>query len=120
MEWVSVLAYHMLVVAGVALTAAGPVKLQEHKQPLDKAAKIAKEGIAILAVAWGVLLNPVTGSLAIRVVLGFMPEVIATLAYIFAGVKKQGAARLAQEEEEEGGGGGEGLGARTTEAVGEA
>lgn len=55
MEWVSVLAYHMLVVAGVALTAAGPVKLQEHKQPLDKAAKIAKEGIAILAVAWGVL-----------------------------------------------------------------
>ncbi|KAH1270781.1 hypothetical protein KXV22_001848 [Aspergillus fumigatus] len=104
MEWVSVLAYHMLVVAGVALTAAGPVKLQEHKQPLDKAAKIAKEGIAILAVAWGVLLNPVTGSLAIRVVLGFMPEVIATLAYIFAGVKKQGAARLAQEEEEEGGG----------------
>ncbi|KAH3100184.1 hypothetical protein KXW41_003558 [Aspergillus fumigatus] len=74
MEWVSVLAYHMLVVAGVALTAAGPVKLQEHKQPLDKAAKIAKE------------------------------EVIATLAYIFAGVKKQGAARLAQEEEEEGGG----------------
>lgn len=55
MEWVSVLAYHMLVVAGVALTAAGSAKLQEHEQPLDKAEKIAKAGIAILAVAWVIL-----------------------------------------------------------------
>ncbi|GFF74390.1 hypothetical protein CNMCM6936_000548 [Aspergillus lentulus] len=154
MEWVSVLAYHMLVVAGVALTAAGSAKLQEHEQPLDKAEKIAKAGIAILAVAWVILvawtsfslvasrgrnssltragtvlltavvfslafiglrvfyslaalctqrasLNPVTGSLAIRVVLGFLPEVIATLAYIFAGLRTQGAALLAHVEEEE-------------------
>jgi hypothetical protein len=55
MEWVSVLAYHMLVVAGVALTAAGSAKLQEHEHPLDKAEKIAKAGIAILAVAWGIV-----------------------------------------------------------------
>ncbi|RHZ53566.1 uncharacterized protein CDV56_103643 [Aspergillus thermomutatus] len=153
MEWVCVLSYHMFVVAGVALTAAGSAKLQTHEQPLDKAAKIAKAGIAILAVAWGVLvawtgvsfaaprgrnssltragtlllgtvcfslvfvgvrvfyslaalcteraaLNPVTGSLAIRVVLGFLPEVIATLAYVFAGMKTQGAALLAHVEEE--------------------
>lgn len=46
-----------------------------------------------------------------------MPEVIATLAYIFAGVKTQGAARLAQEEEEGGGEGG-GDGSRSTEAEG--
>ncbi|KAL6232202.1 hypothetical protein BDW75DRAFT_247340 [Aspergillus navahoensis] len=153
MEWVSVLAYHMLVVAGVALSAAGSAKLQEHKQPLDKAEKIAKAGISILAVAWGFLvgwtgfsfiaprrrnssltragtvllmavafslvfigirvfyslaalctqrasLNPVTGSLTIRVVLGFLPEVISTLAYIFSGIRTQGAALLAHVEEE--------------------
>ncbi|KAJ5822848.1 hypothetical protein N7447_005188 [Penicillium robsamsonii] len=153
MEWAFVLAYHMLVVAGVALTAAGSVKLQEHNQPLDKAKNIAKAGISILAVAWGVLagwtgfsfiaprgrnssltragnvllmaiafslvfigirvfyslaalctqrasLNPVTGSLAIRVVLGLLPEVIATLACIFAGFRTQGAALLAHVEEE--------------------
>ncbi|CAG8898776.1 unnamed protein product [Penicillium egyptiacum] len=153
MEWVSVLAYHMLVVAGVALTAAGSAKLQEHEKPLDKAENIVKAGISILAVAWGILagrtgfsfiasrgrnssltragtvllmavafslvfigirvfyslaalctqrasLNPVTGSLAIRLVLGFLPEMIATLAYIFAGIRTQGAALLAHVEEE--------------------
>ncbi|KAJ5295487.1 hypothetical protein N7508_010308 [Penicillium antarcticum] len=153
MEWVSVLAYHMLVVAGVALTAAGSAKLQEHEQPLDKAEKITEAGISILAVAWVILvgwtgfsfmaprgrnssltragnvllmavafslvfigirvfyslaalctqrasLNPITGSLAIRVVLGFMPEVIATLAFIFAGIRTRGAALLAHVEEE--------------------
>ncbi|RLM00021.1 hypothetical protein CFD26_107463 [Aspergillus turcosus] len=154
LEWVCALAFHMLVVAGVALAAAGSAKLAEHEPPLDKDEKIAKAGIAILAVAWGVLvgwtgfsftapkgrnvsltragtvllaticfslvfigirvfyslvalctqrasLNPVTGSLAIRVVLSFLPEVIATLAYIFAGMKTQGAALLAHVEEEE-------------------
>ncbi|KAJ5123971.1 uncharacterized protein N7515_007796 [Penicillium bovifimosum] len=158
LEWVFVLAYHMLVVAGVALTAAGSVKLQKPKNPLDtadldKADKIVKAGISILAVAWGVLvgwtsfsfiaprgrnssltragnvlliaitfslafigirvfyslaalctrrasLNPVTGSLAIRVVLGLLPELIAALAFIFAGIKTQDAAPLAQVEEE--------------------
>lgn len=53
MEWVFVLAYHMLVAAGVALTAAGSAKLQQHEQPLDKAERMAKVGIAILAAAWG-------------------------------------------------------------------
>ncbi|KAL4888818.1 integral membrane protein [Aspergillus ambiguus] len=144
MEWVSVLAYHMVVVAGVALTAAGSAKLQKHEQPIDKAEKIAKAGISILAVSWAVLvawtgfsfiaprgrnssltragtillmaiafslvfiairvfysltalctqrasLNPITGSLAVRVVLEFLPEVIATLAYIFTGIRTQGA-----------------------------
>jgi hypothetical protein len=43
----------------------------------------------------------VTGSLAIRVVLGFLPEVIVTLVYIFAGFRTQGAALLAHVEEEE-------------------
>jgi hypothetical protein len=47
----------MLVVAGVALTAAGSAKLAEHKEPLDKDKKIAEAGIAILAVAWGVLVG---------------------------------------------------------------
>lgn len=36
-------------------------------------------------------LNPATGSLAIRVVLGLLPELIATLAYIFVGVKTREA-----------------------------
>lgn len=57
LEWVGVLAYHMLVVAGVALAAAGSAKLAKHEPPLDKDEKIAKAGIAILAVAWGVLVG---------------------------------------------------------------
>ncbi|KAK4868016.1 hypothetical protein LT330_007675 [Penicillium expansum] len=153
MEWVCALAYHMLVVAGVALTAAGSVKLQKHEQPLDKAERITKVGISILAVAWAVLvawtgfsfiaprgrnsplmragnvlltalafslvfigirvfyslaalctqkasLNPVTGSLAVRVVLGFLPELIATILFIVAGIRTQGAAPMAKIEEE--------------------
>ncbi|KAJ6189014.1 hypothetical protein N7519_003922 [Penicillium mononematosum] len=152
MQWVSVLAYHMLVVAGVALTAAGSSKLQEHEQPL-KAEKISRAGISIMVIAWGILvgwtgfsfvgpwgrnssltragnvllmavafslvfigirvfyslaalctqrasLNPVTGLLAIRVVLGFLPEVIAALVCIFAGIRTQDAALLAYAEEE--------------------
>lgn len=47
----------MLVVAGVALTAAGSAKLQNHQQPIDKAEKTVKAGIAILAVSWGVLVG---------------------------------------------------------------
>ncbi|KAF3012677.1 hypothetical protein E8E15_001073 [Penicillium rubens] len=152
MEWVSVLAYHMLVIAGVALTAAGSSKLQEHEEPL-KAEKISRAGISIMVVAWGFLvgwtgfsfvgprgrnssltragnillvavafslvfigirvfyslaalctqrasLNPVTGLLVIRVVLGFLPEIIAALVCIFVGIKTQGAAQLAYAEEE--------------------
>ncbi|CBF82328.1 hypothetical protein AN9205.2 [Aspergillus nidulans FGSC A4] len=153
LEWAAVFAYHILVVAGVALTAAGFAKLQQHEQPLDKAEKITKAGISILAVAWGVLvgwtglsfiaprrrnsslmsagtallmavafslifigirvfysvaalctqrasLNPTTGSLAVRVVLGFLPEVIATLSIILAGIKTQSAALLAHVDKE--------------------
>ncbi|OQE40013.1 hypothetical protein PENCOP_c006G05633 [Penicillium coprophilum] len=152
-EWVSVLAYHMLVVAGVALTAAGSANLQEHEQPLEKDEKITEAGISILAVAWGLLvgwtglsfvaprgrnssltragnvllmavtfslvfigirvfysltalctqrvsLNPVTGSLAIRVVLDFLPEVISTLSFILAGIITRSAALLAHAEAE--------------------
>lgn len=57
MEWVSALAYHMLVVAGVALTAAGSAKLQAHQEPIDKADKMVKAGISILTVAWVALVG---------------------------------------------------------------
>ncbi|KAF7715290.1 Uncharacterized protein PECH_007298 [Penicillium ucsense] len=153
LEWVAVLAYHMLVVAGVALTAAGSVKLQQHQAPTDKAENIVKAGISILVVAWGVLvgwaglsflaprgrtsqlakagtilltaiafslvfigvrvfyslvalctqkrsLNPITGSLTIRVVLSFLPEIIVTVVYILAGCQTQGAAHLVNDREE--------------------
>lgn len=40
-------------------------------------------------------LNPTTGSLVIRVVLGFVPESVATLVYICAGLKTKGVAKLA-------------------------
>ncbi|KAL5360644.1 hypothetical protein BJX96DRAFT_175497 [Aspergillus floccosus] len=115
MEWVFVLAYHMLVVAGVALTAAGSAKLQEHEQPFDKAERMAKllTAVAVSLIFIGIRvfysvaalctqrasLNPITGSLAIRVVLGFLPEVIATLVYLFAGIGTQSAAPLARDEE---------------------
>ena len=45
-------------------------------------------------------LNPTTGSLAVRVVLGFLPEVIATLSIILAGIKTQSAALLAHVDKE--------------------
>lgn len=45
----------MLVVAGVALTAAGSAKLEHHQQPIDKDESIVKAGIALLTVSWGVL-----------------------------------------------------------------
>lgn len=60
LETVLALAFHILVVGGVALTAAGSAKLQNHDQPfekIEKAEKIVKAGIAILAVAWGVLVG---------------------------------------------------------------
>ncbi|KAJ5201442.1 uncharacterized protein N7498_006105 [Penicillium cinerascens] len=56
-EWLSVLAYQMLIIAGVAITAADSAKLQEHKQLLDKAETITRAGISILAVAWGFLVG---------------------------------------------------------------
>lgn len=42
-------------------------------------------------------LNPTTGSMAIRVVLAFFPELIATIIYIAAGLKTQGAAQLMEQ-----------------------
>ncbi|KAK2768746.1 hypothetical protein FQN54_000602 [Arachnomyces sp. PD_36] len=152
LEWLIQLVFHMLVVGGLALTVVGTVKLQNHEQPIDKAEKITKAGISIMAVSWGVLvgltgvsfmgprakndspvaragttllasvcfslvfigvrvfysvaaltsqkasLNPTTGSLALRVVLGFLPGLITTLAYICAGIKTQGVAKLAGDE----------------------
>lgn len=47
----------MLVIAGVALTAAGSAKLQAHQQPIDKDESIVKAGISILTVSWGVLVG---------------------------------------------------------------
>lgn len=43
-------------------------------------------------------LNPTTGNLAIRVVLSFLMELIATIIYVAAGLKTQGAARLMEED----------------------
>lgn len=51
------LAYHMAVVAGVALTAAGSVKLEKHEEPIEKAERMVKAGMAILTVAWGILVG---------------------------------------------------------------
>lgn len=60
LEWAFALVYHIVVVGGVALTAAGSAKLQSHEEPIDKAEKIVKAGIAILTVCW-VALVAVTG-----------------------------------------------------------
>lgn len=56
-EWVLVLVYHLAVVAGVALTAAGSANLQHPsaEHPVEKSLKMVKAGIAILAVSWGAL-----------------------------------------------------------------
>lgn len=44
-------------------------------------------------------LNPTTGSLPIRVLLAFLPELIATIAYVAAGLQTQGAAQLGDQDE---------------------
>lgn len=49
--------YHMAVVAGVALTAAGSVKLEKHEEPIEKAERMVKVGMAILTIAWGILVG---------------------------------------------------------------
>lgn len=55
-EWVLALAFHMLVVGGVALAAAGSAQLQSTQQPPpDNAEKIAKAGTTILAISWAIL-----------------------------------------------------------------
>jgi hypothetical protein len=43
-------------------------------------------------------LNPTTGSLAIRVILGFLAELIAVISLIIAGFMTQGASRESHEE----------------------
>ncbi|PLB47570.1 hypothetical protein P170DRAFT_426812 [Aspergillus steynii IBT 23096] len=142
--------FHMLVAAGVVLTAIASAKLQRHEN-VEKAERQVKAGMAILAIAWVFLvgwtamsfmgarrttpvvkegtvllstvcfsltfigvrvfyslvamctqradLNPTTGSLAIRVVLGFLPELIAAIAYVAAGMKTQNASKHDQEEQ---------------------
>ncbi|ORY61459.1 uncharacterized protein BCR38DRAFT_411332 [Pseudomassariella vexata] len=154
LEWLLVLVFHIFVVGGVALVAAGSAKLQNHQQPIEKSEKIVKAGISILTVSWGILvgwvglsfvaprisnstteragttllksvcfslafvgirvfcslaalctqkayLNPTTGSLAIRVVLFFLSELIATLAYITAGFKTQALAKVQQDGDDD-------------------
>ena len=44
-------------------------------------------------------LNPTTGNLAIRVVLSFLMELIATIIYVAVGIKTQGAAQLMEDKE---------------------
>lgn len=44
-------------------------------------------------------LNPATGLLAIRVVLAFLMELIATIIYVAVGIKTQGAAQLMEDKE---------------------
>ena len=43
-------------------------------------------------------LNPTTGVFIIRLILGFLPELIATLVYIAAGVKTRNVARMADND----------------------
>jgi hypothetical protein len=45
-------------------------------------------------------LSPTTGSLAIRVILGFLAELIAVISLIVAGFMTQGASRESPEERE--------------------
>lgn len=52
LEWALALFYHIFVVGGVALTAAGSAKLQSHEEPVEKAEKLVKAGIGILTVCW--------------------------------------------------------------------
>jgi len=139
-EWIYILLFHLLVVAGVVMVAMGASDLQS-KDPKPSDETIIKVGVSILTVSWLVLvawssatlvsnrhiktavahregtvlfnsvcfalgfvgvrvvyslvafitgaayLNPVTGSIAARVLLGFLPELIATLAFIAAGIK---------------------------------
>ncbi|KAJ5335983.1 hypothetical protein MYU51_020133 [Penicillium brevicompactum] len=150
LEWTFALVYHIVVVGGVALTAAGSAKLQSHEEPIDKAEKIVKAGIAILTVCWVALvaatgltfavparksvagragttllwalgvalvfigirvfyslvylctqnqsLNPTTGSLTVRVILGFLSELIAVLVFIGSGFMTKGASKQAHEQ----------------------
>ncbi|KAJ6049465.1 uncharacterized protein N7446_007204 [Penicillium canescens] len=151
-EWALSLFYHIFVVGGVALTAAGSAKLQKHQQPIEKAENIVKAGIVILAICWAALvpgtvfsfitparkraggragtvllatiafalvfigirvlyslvylctqkqyLSPTTGSLAIRVILGFLAELIAVVSLAVGGFMTQGASRESHEERE--------------------
>ena len=46
-------------------------------------------------------LNPTNGSLAIRVVLSFLPELIAAIAYITAGMKTRNVPKQDQKEQAE-------------------
>lgn len=56
-EWAFALSYHIVVVAGIALTAAGSSELQNHKEgePVEKSEKLVKSGMAILAFCWALL-----------------------------------------------------------------
>jgi hypothetical protein len=57
LEWALSLVYHIFVVGGVALAAAGSAKLQKHQQPVEKAESIVKAGIAILTICWAALVG---------------------------------------------------------------
>ncbi|KAL2179259.1 uncharacterized protein P884DRAFT_240045 [Thermothelomyces heterothallicus CBS 202.75] len=87
----------------------------------DKSAPRHRQGITLLrAVAFSLVpigirvlyalvalttrrrsLNPVTGSLAARVVLGLLPELITTLVLIIAGMRTRNASRVGNEKAEE-------------------
>ncbi|CAG8153467.1 unnamed protein product [Penicillium salamii] len=149
LEWALALFYHIFVVGGVALTAAGSAKLQSHEEPVEKAEKLVKAGIGILTVCWVALvagtvasfiapvrksalgragtmllstvsfalvfigirvfyslvylctqnpsLNPTTGSLAVRVILGFLSELIAVLAFLVVGLMTRNASKQTRE-----------------------
>ncbi|KAJ5316744.1 hypothetical protein PENANT_c016G11537 [Penicillium antarcticum] len=150
LEWALSLFYHIFVIGGVALTAAGSAKLQKHQQPIEKAENIVKAGISILTICWAALvggtfisfvtparksaggragttllktisfalifigirvfyslvylctqkqnLNPTTGSLATRVILGFLVELIPVICLIVAGFITQSASRNYRQE----------------------
>ncbi|KAK6001685.1 hypothetical protein QM012_002175 [Aureobasidium pullulans] len=130
LEWIVVLVVHMIVGAGVALTAVGISGISSTNSSANDMTFI-KAGVALLTFSWvfililavftmtlaayrhtllfctvfavpwigvrviytlvafttqRISLNPITGTLAVRVVLGLVPELIATLSFLAGGL----------------------------------
>ncbi|KAE8386677.1 hypothetical protein BDV23DRAFT_175277 [Aspergillus alliaceus] len=112
-HWLFMAVMHILAVTGVAIVAAGAGGLASRDPSLNDLS-LLQTGMALLTAAWMILLtwalcallqgqyrelrlahtfirirkaqlNPVTGSLVIRVLLSSLPELIATLIFILVG-----------------------------------
>ncbi|KAB8227480.1 uncharacterized protein BDW43DRAFT_304583 [Aspergillus alliaceus] len=106
-QWLFMAVMHILAVTGVAIVAAEAGGLASRDPSLNDLS-LLQTGMALLTAAWVILLtwalcallqgqshtfigirkaqlNPVTGSLVIRVLLSSLPELIATLIFILVG-----------------------------------